>query len=82
MSIIEKIYESYIAGELTVKPKNTSPEIREKLTEIEEQFGISGDDADEFENDILDLFDGSGKTMFFAGFVTAAKLNAEISAKP
>lgn len=81
MSILETIYESYIAGELDIKPESTLIEARENLAMLETRLKISGEDAEDFEEEFFYLLDDIEKKCFFAGFVTAAKLNAEISGK-
>ncbi len=82
MSILETIYESYIEGELNIKPDCTNPGIRQKIEEFEKQYNMTPEQAEEFERLLFDIFDRYEKKMFFAGFKVASQLADELSEKP
>ena len=77
MSILEKIYEQYIAGELDIKPESISPEIRAEI----EKSKIPPEQAEEFEDLILNAAAQYGKEMFFAGFKLAVRFMKEMFAE-
>ncbi len=81
MSIMEKIYEAYIAGELNIKPQSAKSSVREKILELEKQYKTIHEQAEKFESAIFDILDMNGKSMFFEGFRAASQLSEEISAK-
>ncbi len=81
MSVIEKIYEAYIAGELEIKPDRPDSEFTEKIAELEKQFGMTEEQSEIFEEHFLEASDNRAKAMFFAGFKLAAELNGEIFKK-
>lgn len=81
MSIIEKIYEAYIAGELDIKPDRPDNEFNEKIAELQKQFGMTAEQSDIFEERFLEASDNRAKAMFFAGFKLALELNGELSEK-
>lgn len=81
MSILETIYESYIAGELNIDPKSMSEDFRMNLLYLEKKFRITYGEVNDFEDELLDVFAEIEKKSFYAGFTAAARLNAEISGK-
>lgn len=82
MNILEKIYESYVVGELDVKPDCTNPGVRQKIEEFEKQYNMTPEQAEEFERLLFDILDRYEKKMFFAGFKVASQLTEELSEKP
>lgn len=75
MSVIEKIYEAYIAGELSITPPETEQNTQELFDEL---FKSNSELAQELQDFVFDIADKQGKQLFEAGFKFAVEfiLNA------
>lgn len=71
MSIIEKIYEAFIAGKLSVKPEKNDADIQKLFKTL---YEIDAEQAQELERFVFDIADKQGKSMFAAGFKLAVEL--------
>ena len=73
MTILKKIYEQYIAGELDRQPKNIASDIYAEL----EKAKIYP--TEKFLELITDIAARYGKEMFFTGFKLAFEFKKELS---
>lgn len=78
MSIMEKIYEAYIAGDLDITLKKQSAEEREAVQKFITECELTDEQALDLEELLLDTIDRRGKEMFFAGFRLAAEFAKEV----
>lgn len=69
MTIMEKIYEAFIAGELLVKPFPLRLQHHDKIPE-------------ELKELVLDIADDYGRDMFRAGFALATAMAEELYTTP
>lgn len=67
MEILENLYELYLSGALSVKPKNRSARERGAVNGFIERCGLDEEQAEELNDLILDIIDSRGKQMFFDG---------------
>lgn len=81
MDILEKIYEMFIANSLDLKPEKVIRGIHEKINELEEEYCLSSELADEIEEAMLDVVAENQKKSFFEGFKLAVKFFKELSAE-
>lgn len=79
MSILEKIYESYIAGDLSIKLENNKIGDRKKISEFQTKCGMTQQQISEFDELLLDTVSDHGKEMFFAGIKIAVQFMKEIA---
>lgn len=71
MSIIDKIFEAYKAGELSVMPPETDLNTQELFEKL---YKLHSEQAEEFRDFVFDIADNQGKSMFEAGFKLAVEL--------
>ncbi|MDE6733737.1 MAG: hypothetical protein K2J77_12795 [Oscillospiraceae bacterium] len=69
MTVMEKIYESFIAGELLVKPFPLRLQHHDKISE-------------EMKELVLDIAGDYGREMFRAGFALATAMTEELYTQP
>lgn len=80
MTVLDKIYEAYLAGELSPKPISVLAEHRGRISELEERLNLDEDQREELEQLILNIACGSGEEMFKIGFNLAGQLYSHTSA--
>lgn len=74
MSVFEKIYEAFIAGELSIQPSMPLKENRDAIVGLEHRLGLSEEQRDELRDLVLEIAEDYGKKMFKAGFVLSQEL--------
>lgn len=75
MSVFEKIYEAFIAGELSIQPSMPLKENRDAIVGLEHRLGLSSDEQrDELRDLVLEIAEDYGKKMFKAGLVLSQEL--------
>lgn len=79
MDILEKIYAMYIANDLELKPEKIIMGIHEEINDLEDEYDLSSELADEIEEAMLDIVAENQKKSFFAGFKLAVKFIRELS---
>lgn len=82
MGILEKIYEMYIANSLDLKPEKEIWDIHTAIDELQNEYYLSPELADEIEEALLDIIAENQKKSFFAGFKVAFKFIKELSNDP
>ena len=71
MSILDQLCDDFIDGKLSLKPP-TADELQEyRLGEIEEKFGITEEQVNEFERIFFEMRTDDERLFFAAGFKTA-----------
>lgn len=80
MSIIDKIYEAFIIGELSIQPESPLPKNRTEISELERCFNLTAEQSEALEEFLLDIADDYGRKMFKAGFKIANEMPNEFSA--
>lgn len=78
MSVLDKIYESFIAGELSIQPESAPIKKRAEISELEERLGLTAEQSDELEGLMLDIAGDYGREMFKAGFALAKEMSDEL----
>lgn len=71
MSILDKIYEAYREGILSIKPPKTGKNIQKMFEEL---YKVDAEQAQELEDFVFDIADRQGESMFEAGFKLAVEL--------
>ena len=79
MEILDKIYEMYLANSLDLKPEKEIWNIHTAIDEIQEEYDLSPELADDIEESVLDIVAENQKKSFFAGFKLAFKFIKELS---
>lgn len=82
MTVMEKIYEAFIAGELSIRPESPLSMLRAELSKLEQGPGLSDDQLDDIEELLLGVADEFGRKMFRAGFALAVKMSNELYSQP
>lgn len=82
MTVMEKIYEAFIAGELSIRPESPLSMLRAELSKLEQGPGLSDDQLDDIEELLLGVADEFGRKMFRAGFALAVKMSGELYSQP
>lgn len=80
MSVLEKIYESFIAGELSIQPGSAPIKNRAEIAELEGRLGLTAEQSEELEGILLDIAGDYGQEMFKAGFSLGKEMYDELSA--
>lgn len=81
MSILDTIFESYLAGDLSVQPESVWVEERQEFLKLAEKFKLNAEQTSELKDLLLDVVDSEGKKYFSAGFRLAVEMMSEMLAK-
>lgn len=76
MSVFEKIFEAFIAGELSIQPESPLKKNRAEISELEQHFNLTAEQSEELRELLLDIADDYGKKMFETGFALSRELAA------
>lgn len=82
MTVMEKIYESFITGELSIQPDAAPMKNRAEIADLEGRLGLTAEQSEELEGLLLDIAGDYGREMFKAGFALAKEMSDELSARP
>ena len=80
MAVLDKIYEAFIIGELSIQPESPLPKNRTEISELERCFNLTAEQSEELEEFLLDIAADYGRKMFKAGFKIAGEMPDELPA--